>query len=119
MLPFKFPPSALQSSSNPPPVSLTAPQSSRARLTTSQSWTRLIRFLAYEDAQVHLGEPVDPDLDVGAAFAEGNRIEAWVLDAEVPWDPRAVRTGEIRTVREVSAERRGDAAATWRCGLRT
>ncbi|GFZ42985.1 hypothetical protein JCM24511_00703 [Saitozyma sp. JCM 24511] len=68
--------------------------------TATASWHRLIRFLAFEDAQVHLGEPVDPDLDVGAACAEGTRVEAWVLDAEVPWDPRAVRTGEIRTVRE-------------------
>jgi hypothetical protein len=75
---------------------------------------------------VHLGEPVDPDLDVGAALAEGTRVEAWVLDAEVPWDPRAVRTGEIRTVREVSARRgreRREArpahlAAAWGSGLR-
>ncbi|RSH94244.1 hypothetical protein EHS25_004047 [Saitozyma podzolica] len=84
--------------------------------TATASWHRLIRFLACEDNTVHLGEPVDPDLDVGAAFAEGNRVEAWVLDAEVPWDPRAVRTGEVRTVREllspVSAEMCGPIRAT-------
>lgn len=28
-----------------------------------QQWTRLIRFVAAETSQVHLGQPVDPKLD--------------------------------------------------------
>ena len=28
-----------------------------------QQWTRLIRFVAVETSQVHIGQPVDPQLD--------------------------------------------------------
>lgn len=31
--------------------------------TSLQQWTRLIRFVAAETAQVHIGQPVDPSLD--------------------------------------------------------
>lgn len=28
-----------------------------------QQWTRLIRFVAVETSQVHIGQPIDPKLD--------------------------------------------------------
>ena len=37
-----------------------------------QQWTRLIRFVAAETAQVHIGEPVDPKLD-GALYLQSPR----------------------------------------------
>lgn len=30
-------------------------------------WDRLVRFVAQEDDQIHIGEPTDPELD-GACF---------------------------------------------------
>jgi hypothetical protein len=30
---------------------------------STQQWTRLIRFVAAETAQVHVGQPIDPNLD--------------------------------------------------------
>ncbi|KAH7073677.1 fumarylacetoacetate hydrolase [Paraphoma chrysanthemicola] len=39
------------------------------------SWTRLVRFIAVEDNKEHIGEPANPDLDVGAALASGSSVE--------------------------------------------
>ncbi|KAH7089754.1 fumarylacetoacetate hydrolase [Paraphoma chrysanthemicola] len=39
------------------------------------SWTRLVRFIAVEDKKEHIGEPVNPDLDVGAALASRSSVE--------------------------------------------
>jgi hypothetical protein len=66
-----------------------------------QTWLRLIRFVAVEDGLEWLGEPVDQEIDVGLAHAAGDKIEAYALDAQMPWDPQATRTGEIRTVMKV------------------
>ncbi len=30
---------------------------------SGQNWSRLIRFVAAETAQIHIGEPIDPELD--------------------------------------------------------
>lgn len=35
-----------------------------------QQWTRLIRFVAVETGEVHLGQPIDPKLDGAYLLAE-------------------------------------------------
>ncbi|CAA7258508.1 unnamed protein product [Cyclocybe aegerita] len=42
-------------------------------------WTRLIRFVAVETGRVHIGQPVDPNLDVGLATAHGKPIRAFEI----------------------------------------
>jgi 2-keto-4-pentenoate hydratase/2-oxohepta-3-ene-1,7-dioic acid hydratase in catechol pathway len=63
------------------------------------SWTHLIRFIANEDSQVHLGQLVDTSIDAGKATYEGKKVEAYevtgsVFDGEV--------TNNVLTVKEVS-----------------
>ena len=45
------------------------------------SWTRLIRFIAREDGQIHLGQV--ESYDVGLAAADGNTITANVITGSV------------------------------------
>ena len=66
-----------------------------------QTWNRLIRFEA-ADGQTLMGEPVDASLDIGLAIAQGQQVEAYVLNGEHPWSQAATRTGEVATVRKVS-----------------
>lgn len=40
-----------------------------------QQWTRLIRFIAAETSQVHIGQPVDPTLD-GKSFVFLSRLRS-------------------------------------------
>ncbi|WVQ83410.1 hypothetical protein IAT38_005551 [Cryptococcus sp. DSM 104549] len=61
-------------------------------------WKRLIRFIAKEDGQEYLGEPVDPVMDVGLAQSTSTPILAHVFDGLTPWDPRLRRTGHILRV---------------------
>ncbi|KAF9534625.1 fumarylacetoacetate hydrolase [Crepidotus variabilis] len=42
-------------------------------------WTRLIRFVAVETGRVHIGQPVDSDLDVGLAYAQKSTIKAYEI----------------------------------------
>ncbi|KAF1942261.1 fumarylacetoacetate hydrolase [Clathrospora elynae] len=39
------------------------------------SWNRLVRFIADEDGAEHIGEPVDANIDVGAALASGSKVQ--------------------------------------------
>jgi len=62
------------------------------------SWTHLIRFIANEDSQVHLGQLVDTSIDAGKATYEGKKVEAYevtgsVFDGEV--------TKNVLTVKEL------------------
>ncbi|KAI0705743.1 fumarylacetoacetate hydrolase [Cerioporus squamosus] len=65
-------------------------------------WTRLIRFVAAETAQVHVGEPVDPKLDVGLAFHQKKPIKAYEIVGSA-LDPRAQVTKNVLTVKELLA----------------
>ncbi|KAI6127188.1 hypothetical protein F5141DRAFT_1186366 [Pisolithus sp. B1] len=63
-------------------------------------WTRLIRFVAAETSQVHIGQPVDPTLDVGLAAWSKQVIRAHeILGSAL--DPAAQLTNyqEVKTVR--------------------
>jgi hypothetical protein len=47
-------------------------------------WTHLIRFIAEEDGQIHLGQ-VDPEEfpDIGIAVFEGKRISAKLVTGDI------------------------------------
>jgi len=64
------------------------------------SWTRLIRFTARETGgkKVHIGEPVDAQLDVGLALVEGKRVQAYEISGTSALDYRATVTKNVLTV---------------------
>ncbi|OCH94559.1 fumarylacetoacetate hydrolase [Obba rivulosa] len=64
------------------------------------AWTRLIRFVAAETAQVHIGEPVDPKLDVGLAFVQKKPIKAYEIVGSA-LSPAAQLTKTVLTVKEL------------------
>ncbi|KAF5371120.1 hypothetical protein D9758_004109 [Tetrapyrgos nigripes] len=64
-------------------------------------WTRLIRFVAVETYNVHIGQPVDPELDVGLAAHEGKTIKAYEIVGASPLDPAASVTNNILTVKQL------------------
>ena len=47
------------------------------------SWTHLIRFIAAEDHQVHLGQLVDTTRDVGLDSYEGRPIKAYEINGTI------------------------------------
>lgn len=46
-------------------------------------WTHLIRFLAKEDEQVHLGQLVDTSTDVGLDSVNGTEIKAYLINGDI------------------------------------
>lgn len=62
------------------------------------SWTHLIRFLAVEDNQVHLGQLVDTSRDVGRDSVDGIEIAAKIIEGTI-FDGRI--TDEIMHVKQV------------------
>jgi hypothetical protein len=62
------------------------------------SWTHLVRFIAVEDNQTHLGQLVDPSRDVGRDTVDGRDIAVYLLDGTI-FDGRV--TGEILHVKQV------------------
>ncbi|GLA74452.1 hypothetical protein AtubIFM55763_005696 [Aspergillus tubingensis] len=47
------------------------------------SWTHLIRFIAVEDSQTHLGQLVDPTRDVGEDSVNGIDIAAYLINGDI------------------------------------
>lgn len=47
------------------------------------SWTHLIRFIAVEDGQIHLGQLVDPTRDIGQDSLDGVSIHAFVIEGSI------------------------------------
>ncbi|KAL2800156.1 hypothetical protein BJX66DRAFT_350924 [Aspergillus keveii] len=47
------------------------------------TWTHLVRFVAVEDNQVHLGQLVDTTRDVGRDSVEGLEIAVYVIDGTI------------------------------------
>ena len=46
-------------------------------------WTHLIRFLAREDGQVHLGQLVDPRRDPGLDSFNGTELKAYLINGDL------------------------------------
>ncbi len=47
------------------------------------SWTHLIRFVASEDNQIHVGQLVDTTRDVGLDSLSGHPIKAYLIDGTI------------------------------------
>ncbi|OQE16017.1 hypothetical protein PENFLA_c029G03066 [Penicillium flavigenum] len=61
------------------------------------SWTHLVRFIAVEDSQVHLGQLVDPTRDVGRDSVDGVEITVKAIEGTI-FDGRV--TDEILHVKQ-------------------
>ncbi|KAF8735973.1 hypothetical protein AX14_001118 [Amanita brunnescens Koide BX004] len=61
-------------------------------------WTRLIRFVAAETSRVHIGQPVDPNVDVGLAAYQGKVIKAHEIIGSA-LDPVAQVSNNVLTVK--------------------
>lgn len=60
----------------------------------------MIRFVASETAQVHIGEPIDSALDVGLAFHRNETIKAYeILGSAL--DPGAQLSKTVLTVKQL------------------
>lgn len=46
------------------------------------AWTHLVRFIAVEDEQIHLGQLVDTTRDVGLDSVEGREIKAYLINGD-------------------------------------
>jgi hypothetical protein len=62
------------------------------------SWTHLIRFIAVEDGQVHLGQLVNTSRDIGLDSTNGIDIAAKIIEGTI-FDCRI--TDEIMHVKQV------------------
>jgi len=47
------------------------------------SWTHLIRFVAVEDHEIHLGQLVDTSRDIGLDSFEGREIKAYLINGSI------------------------------------
>ncbi|KAH9006779.1 fumarylacetoacetate hydrolase [Lactarius hatsudake] len=63
-------------------------------------WTRLIRFVAAETSKIHIGQPIDPQLDVGLAVANNKRVLAHEILGS-PFDPAAQLTKNILSIKSL------------------
>lgn len=78
-------------------------------------WTRLIRFVAAETSRVHIGQPVDPTLDVGLASHQGKTFKAHEIVGS-PLDPAAqVNTKSELTVQKLLSPLSRDDIKVVRC----
>jgi hypothetical protein len=64
------------------------------------SWTHLIRFIAVEDSQSHIGQLVDVESDVGLDAFEGKVIKAFLINGTI-FDGFVTNT--VLTVKYVSS----------------
>ncbi|THH12362.1 hypothetical protein EW145_g19 [Phellinidium pouzarii] len=78
------------------------------------SWTRLIRFVAAETSMVHVGEPVDADLDIGLAYHAKKTIAAREIIGSA-LDPNAYLSNTVLTVKELLAPLARDEVKLVRC----
>ncbi|KZW04168.1 fumarylacetoacetate hydrolase [Exidia glandulosa HHB12029] len=77
-------------------------------------WKRLIRFEAAEDGAVHIGQPVDAQLDVGLAFSKNETIKAHEISGSA-LDPGAQVTDKVLTVKKLLAPLSREQVGLVRC----
>ncbi|CAG7936883.1 unnamed protein product [Penicillium salamii] len=75
-------------------------------------WTHLIRFIAVEDSQVHLGQLVDTSRDVGRDSVDGIEIAAKIIEGTI-FDGRV--TDETMHVKQLLAPVTQDQCSYIRC----
>ncbi|PAV20787.1 fumarylacetoacetate hydrolase [Pyrrhoderma noxium] len=78
------------------------------------SWSRLIRFVAVETAMVHIGEPVDANIDIGLAYHNKQTIQAREIIGSA-LDPTSQVSQTILTVKELLAPLDRDEVKLVRC----
>lgn len=61
-------------------------------------WTHLVRFIATEDHQIHLGQLVDTTRDIGQDTVDGVDIAAFLIEGTI-YDGRVTR--QIMHVKQV------------------
>jgi hypothetical protein len=66
------------------------------------SWTHLIRFIAVEDHQSHIGQLIDTSRDVGLDSFENREIKAYIINGTI-FDGEVTET--VMTVKYVSYSR--------------
>ncbi|CZT25766.1 related to 2-keto-4-pentenoate hydratase/2-oxohepta-3-ene-1,7-dioic acid hydratase (catechol pathway) [Ramularia collo-cygni] len=64
-------------------------------------WDRIVRFIAEEDGQEYLGEPIDSAIDVGAAVASSTPVQVLVFHGSSPLDITIHPTTTILTIRSL------------------
>ncbi|KAG8860527.1 hypothetical protein FRB96_003781 [Tulasnella sp. 330] len=79
------------------------------------TWKRLIRFKAVESERIHLGQPVDPNVDVGLAALQQETIEAHEVTGASALDPDAKVTSKVLTVKELLEPLSREEVGTVRC----
>lgn len=62
------------------------------------SWTHLVRFIAIEDHQIHLGQLVDTTRDIGQDTVDGVDIAVFLIEGTI-YDGRV--TKKIMHVKQV------------------
>lgn len=70
------------------------------RLHFNKQWTRLIRFLAVETSQIHIGQPIDSSLDVGLAIYRNELVKANEIIGSA-LDPNAQLSNTVLTVKKL------------------
>ncbi|KAI0144824.1 fumarylacetoacetate hydrolase [Pestalotiopsis sp. NC0098] len=64
----------------------------------STNWERLVRFVAAEDNQEYIGEPIDADLDVGVSLASSQTVSVRVFSSSSALDLSAEATSKVLTI---------------------
>ncbi|KAI0053602.1 fumarylacetoacetate hydrolase [Auriscalpium vulgare] len=77
-------------------------------------WTRLIRFVAAETSQVHVGQPIDGALDVGLAYRERRPVKAYEITGSA-LDPAAQVSSNVLTVKTLLSPLSREQIKTVRC----
>ncbi|KAL9713039.1 hypothetical protein Ac2012v2_004280 [Leucoagaricus gongylophorus] len=77
-------------------------------------WTRLIRFVATETKRVHIGQPVNPNIDVGVAAANRQPIKAYEIIGSA-LDISAQVTNQVLTVDTLLSPLSNDQIKVVRC----
>lgn len=68
------------------------------------SWTHLIRFVAFEDDQVHLGQLVVPTRDVGLDFIDEVPVYAFEIEGSIYKGQVTGKALQVRKVRHTLFE---------------
>ncbi|OAK97654.1 fumarylacetoacetate hydrolase [Phaeosphaeriaceae sp. SRC1lsM3a] len=79
------------------------------------NWGRLVRFIATEDGNEHIGEPMDAQLDVGAALASGSRVEVRKFQGSSTLDLNAAPTSTVLTISQLLPPLSKNEVGTIRC----
>ncbi|KAI1333496.1 fumarylacetoacetate hydrolase [Xylariaceae sp. FL0016] len=78
-------------------------------------WKRLVRFIAKEDEQEHIGEPVDDTLDIGAALASSHPVSVRLFSGSSALDLAAAPTSTTLTIARLLSPLARHEVGTIRC----